>query len=257
MFVVQLDLWICELWLVLMVLAGSRIFWHLMLEEQADTFCDSRFTSQSCCGRDEWSRRFVLFKVWLFGTFGSSRMLSTSVTRVCFWQTMDEICWFVCSVQVVRMRDRGRGVRGGSWQKLAYHLFYVSSIVHSFFQPRYIATRDLAPKGQGTSLPPSPCTMGVAYPWRVDFGPCLVDGRQCRRGTLLWHLWSLQILIGWHSKATSSEQGKPYLWSDSCTDQMCQYSYQLNLLVLLVSCNTRGLLLSTEYSHIWERTDWT
>ncbi len=62
---------------------------------------------------------------------------------------------------------------------------------------------------------------------------------------------SLRILIGWHSKATSSKQGckNLHLWSNSCTDQMCEYSYQLNLLLLLVPCNTPGMLLSTEYSH--------
>ena len=53
---------------------------------------------------------------------------------------------------------------------------------------------------------------------------------------------SLQVLIGWHSKATSSSKGaNPYLWSNSCTDQTCEYSYQLNLLLLLVPCDTRGM----------------
>ncbi len=57
---------------------------------------------------------------------------------------------------------------------------------------------------------------------------------------------SLQFLIGGHSKATSSEQGcKPTLVKNSYTDQMCKYSYQLNLLHFLVPCDTCGM--RTEY----------
>ena len=40
----------------------------------------------------------------------------------------------------------------------------------------------------------------------------------------------------------------PHLWSDSCTDQTCKYIYQLNLLLLLVPCNTRRTCRThTEY----------
>ncbi len=78
---------------------------------------------------------------------------------------------------------------------------------------------------------------------------CTVDEAHCCDTSR-----SLWILIGQHSKATSSKSGcNPSLVSRLLYRSDYQYSYQLNLPVFLVSCKTGGL--HTKYqilTHTWE-----
>ncbi len=59
-------------------------------------------------------------------------------------------------------------------------------------------------------------------------------------------------LDGTVKRHLTNKGANPHLWSDSCMDQMCQYTFRLNLLLLLVPCHAHGDAYWVRNTHTWE-----